>query len=934
MAVLASLPPTLSASDGDLACALDGAWRFQSDRQNVGVGERWFTRALPEHITLPGSMPGAGKGEAVTPQTKWVGSLFDRAYFTDERYAPYREPGHVKVPFWLQPETYYAGPAWYQRDVDIPAAWAGRRIVLSLERPHWHTRVWLDERELGTGDALSVPHRFELGGDVSPGRHQLTVRVDNTFDPDIGENSHSMSDHTQGNWNGIVGRIELVATPPVWIDDVQVYPHAGRRTVEVRGRIGHGAGQSLPERVDLAVDAGPAGSVAVADDGSFATMLSLAPDAARWDEFHPALHALEVSLANGERRTVRFGLRDFRADGGRLSINGRPVFLRGTLDCAAYPRTGHPPMDEAEWRRFFGVIQAHGLNHVRFHSWCPPEAAFAVADELGLYLQVEVASWPNWSTTLGDGKPVDAWLDAETERIRRAYGNHPSFVMLCAGNEPGGERFAAWLARWVERQKAEDPRRLYTAGAGWPELPENDYQVLPEPRIQQWGAGLRSRINALPPATQADYGDFIRARRAPVVSHEIGQWCVYPNFAETGKYTGYLKPRNFEIFRATLEEHGLGAQAHDFLIASGKLQALCYKEEIESALRTPGMGGFQLLGLSDFPGQGTALVGVLDVFWEEKGYISPAEFRRFCGATVPLARLEKRVFTADEHLVAEVEVAHYGEAARRGVAATWTLRADDGRTAAHGTFPPRDLAVGARNVLGRIDLPLETLAAPARYRLVVSVDAEAGQPAAENDWSVWVYPRAETVATAAAPELLVSATFDAATEAKVEAGATAVLLIPPERVASDPQRGPISLGFSSIFWNTAWTNGQAPHTLGILCDPGHPALAGFPTEAWSDWQWWYPVSHAAPLRLDDLPRELRPIVQVIDDWVTARKLGLVFEARLGRGRLLVTSINLVDPVLDPVRRQLRASLLGYAASPRCQPTTTITAEQVRGLIAR
>jgi len=441
---------------------------------------------------------------------------------------------------------------------------------------------------------------------------------------------------------------------------------------------------------------------------------------------------------------------------------------------------------------------------------------------------------------------------------------------------------------------------------------------------------LKSRINAFPPETRTDYGDFIRERSAPVVSHEIGQWCVFPNFAEMPKYTGYLKPRNFEIFRASLEAHGLGAQAHEFLIASGKLQALCYKEDIESALRTPEMGGFQLLSLQDFPGQGTALVGVLDAFWEEKGYVTPAEFRKFCASTVPLARLAQRVFTTEEHLVAEVEVAHYGAAPLPQIAATWQLIADDGKVAARGEFPTCDLAVGAAQPLGRIDLPLAGIPAPARYKLTVTL----GATGFVNDWDVWVYPRAESVAGAAPANIHVTSSLDAATQAKLAEGATVVLMIPPNHVAPDAKRGPVALGFSSIFWNTAWTNGQAPHTLGILCDPKHPALAAFPTDAHSNWQWWYPLSDAAPMILDGLPRELRPVVQVVDDWFTNRKLGLVFEARVGPGRLLVTSVDLRDAVLDPVRRQLRASLLAYAGSEKFQPTVEMSAEQIRSLFAR
>jgi hypothetical protein len=798
-------------------------------------------------------------------------------------------------------------------------------MVLTLERPHWKTTVWFDDREIRSNDSLSTAHGYDLG-DATPGKHVLTIRVDNTLDPDIGENSHSVTDHTQGNWSGIVGRIALTSSAPVWIDDLQLYPSASERTVTVRGRIGHREVAALPGSVALASGA-IRGRAEVAADGSFAATLALGADAERWDEFTPALHELTATLPNGETRSARFGLRQLAHDGHQLTINGHPLFLRGTLDCAAYPRTGHPPTDVASWKGVFTRIRAHGLNHIRFHSWCPPEAAFTAADELGLYLQVEVASWPNWSTTIGDGKPVDAWVDRETDRILRAYGNHPSLIILCAGNEPGGDHHAAWLSGWVKRQKERDPRRLYTAGAGWPEVPENDVHIRSEPRIQHWAEGLASRINHLPPETRTDYRDFINARTVPVLSHEIGQWCVYPNFAEMPKYTGYLKPRNFEIFQASLAASGQLAQAHDFLIASGKLQALCYKEDIESALRTPGMGGFQLLGLSDFPGQGTALVGVLDAFWEEKGYITSAGFKRFSGSTVPLARLARRVFTTNESLEADLEVAHFG-AAPLTAATSWQLVGDDGKAVASGKFDARTLPVGNGTVLGHVSVLLKGMPAPARYKLAVALDGTSFA----NDWDVWVYP-AETSEPSAPAGVLVTTGFDAAAEARLAAGGTVFLTIPPARVAPDPKRGPIALGFSSIFWNTAWTNGQAPHTLGILCDPKHPGLAAFPTDRWSNWQWWYPITHAAPMIFDGLPKELHPIVQVIDDWFTNRRLALVFEAKVGKGRLLVTSIDLSGE-LDPVRRQLRASLLAYIRSGDFQPAVTVTSAEIAAVIER
>ncbi|MCB1124288.1 MAG: glycoside hydrolase, partial [Verrucomicrobiae bacterium] len=484
------------------------------------------------------------------------------------------------------------------------------------------TTVWLDDREIGSDLSLSTPHVYDLGTVEETGRHVLTVQVDNSMVIDIGENSHSVSDHTQGNWNGIVGKIQLEGRSPVWLEDIRIFPDVQSKRIQVKALLRNRTGRQAKGKISLDVNAGPEIPALKSEPISlnFDTpsdaqevnlVYSLGENAQLWDEFSPAVYHAQLTLGGevggqsfAEESDVTFGLRMVSHDGNQLRINGRKLFLRGTLECAIFPKTGHPPTDVQSWRKVYRAAKAHGLNHLRFHSWCPPEAAFIAADEMGVYLQVEAASWPNQSTTLGDGKPVDTWLEAEAKRILAAYGNHPSFIMMASGNEPGGPNHAAWLTDWVTRRQREDPRRFYTSSSGWPELPVNDYHVTPKPRIQAWGQELDSRINALPPETRTDYRDFMAEREVPVVAHEIGEWCVYPNFDEIVKYTGYLKPKNFEIFRDWLVQNYMGDQARDFLMASGKLQALCYKEDIESALRTPTMGGFQLLDLHDFPGQG------------------------------------------------------------------------------------------------------------------------------------------------------------------------------------------------------------------------------------------------------------------------------------------------------------------------------------------
>jgi hypothetical protein len=918
------LIPAFCCAAADSFISLAGQWRFELDRADRGIQDRWFAQSLPGKIYLPGSLPAQGIGDDITTNTPWVGGVKQSPWFTAPEYEKYRQPGNVKVPFWLQPDKYYKGVAWYQRDIDIPKNWKNRRVVLSLERPHWETRVWVDNQCLGTNDSLSTPHEYDLG-QISAGRHTLTMRVDNDMIIDIGENSHAISDHTQGDWNGVVGKIELKTTPRVWLDDVQAYPDAAHKTVLVKIHLGNDTG--MPGGGILTIGKQTVPVNWTAQGGDAAMEIALGDDAQLWDEFHPALQHLTVTLQSPEReaRAIVFGLRDISTQGTQFVLNGRKIFIRGTLECCIFPKTGHPPTDIADWKRIIRIAKSYGLNLIRFHSYCPPEAAFTAGDELGFYFQVETC-WANQSTTIGDGHPVDQWVYDETARILKAYGNHPSFLFMPYGNEPGGNQAAAFLTKYVTHFKALDARRLWTSGSGWPQISANQFDITPDPRIQLWGAGLKSRINGQPPETTTDYRDYIQKRTVPVISHEIGQWCVYPNFAEMPKYTGYLKPKNFAIFRDQLAANDMAPLAKQFLLASGKLQTLCYKEDIESALRTPGMGGFELLDLHDFPGQGTALVGVLDPFWDEKGYVTAAEYRRFCNRTVLLARLPKRVFTTDEKLTATLEVSQFGAAPLENAIPTWKLINNAGRIFARGELPAKTIPVDNGIALGAASIDLKNIPAPAKYKLVAGL---AGTKF-ENDWDVWVYP---AQLPAGSRDVLVTATFDDAARHRLENGGKVLLTIPGKHVRNYV-KDPVKLGFSSIFWNTAWTGRQAPTTLGILCDSKNPALAEFPTEFCSNWQWWYLIHRAGALRLDVLPADTVPVVRVIDDWVTAHPLALVVEGKVGAGKIIVCGCDLTgDGVMDPVSRQLRTSLVDYLGSDKCQPATRLTVAQINQLIA-
>jgi hypothetical protein len=890
--------------------SLAGTWRFELR----GPSPAGAPGALPnlkfdDQIELPGTTETNNKGQQSGPG--WDGQL-TRLYRFD-------------------------GPAWYQRDVDVPKAWRGKQITLFLERTKY-TQIWVDGKAIGAGNFFCTPQEFVLGG-LEPGPHQLTIVVDNTRLP-IQTEAHQWSDNTQTNWNGIIGRIELQATDPVWLDDVQVYPNVKDRTAKVHVEIGNATGNVGKGVVHIAV-AGPGVSDASGDadvtwtaaGGSAEVNIPLGSNAALWDEFHPNLMALTATLSGdgvADERKVSFGLREFAANGPQFSINGRTTFLRGKHNACVFPLTGFPPMDVADWLRYLRICQDYGINQTRCHTWVPPEAAFEAADRLGMYFQPELPFWGDFD------EQTKRVMEPEAKRILKFYGNHPSFVMFTMGNENRGSR--AVIASLVKDLRSVDQRHLYAQGSNafaWdPVLPAGDDFLITQKAKSSPGAkslpvrGSYADIDAGdahiqygPAGTNADYSEAIAGIPRPVVSHEVGQWTVYPNFKEIEKYTGVTRARNFEHFQDRLKTAGMQDQANDFFRASGALAAICYREDIEAALRTAHFGGFQLLDLQDFPGQGTALVGMLDAFMDSKGIISPEKWREFCSPVVILARFEKYSWTRDETFSARVEVAHYGDGDLPEEALDWSLNDASGKVLASGMLPRTNIEQGGLRPLGTISIPLSNLPAPGKLSLNLSLE----RTSIKTSYPIWIYP--DQVDVSAPANVTIARTLDDAAEAALARGGRVVLIADSRR----PLLHTVGGGFATDFWCWPMFHNK-PGTMGLLCDPGNLALADFPTEFHSDWEWFDIALHGQPLILDELPAGYRPNVQVIDNMQRVHRLGLVFELKVGNGRLLICASDLIGMSDKPAARQLLSSLLKYAGSGGFNPRTLMNIEQLKELL--
>ncbi len=936
---------------------LDGVWRFGFDPTDAGERLQWFNQRLPLPIRLPGTLQGQNVGMPIFSTTPWVLSLYDRYWYLREEYKEYGEVRNTKVPFLSQPPRHYLGVAWYQRDIEIHQSQTARRFVLTLERPHWETTVWVDGKKIGSDRSLVAPHIYELGT-LTPGRHQLSIRVDNRMIMPYRPDAHSVSDSLGASWNGIVGRIELNDTGRVWIDSVQAFPNLELKSMTIKVKIGNqtglsGAGTLTAIWPDVGVV-----PVSWNETGGYAELeVPIRLDQETWDEFKPRLHPLRVQLKGTgveEYYDMNVGLRQLKAVGKEFVLNGRPIIFRGTHHGGDFPETGFPVTFVAYWKKLFETCKKWGLNHMRFHSWAPPEAAFEAADQVGFYLQPEPGMW----NEISPGTPMEKMLYDETDRMIKAYGNHPSFMLLSASNEPKG-RWQESLPRWVEHYRREDSRRLYTTGTGHTEREiENITEGTDYLAIQRIGPKMLRRETGW---FGRDFAESLEDINLPVISHEVGQWAAYPDYDIINKFSKtYLRPGNFEIFRDSMKAHGLLDKNKEFHFNSGKFQLAAYKEEIEANLRTPGLSGYQLLDLHDYLGQGTALVGLLDAFWDAKAYVTADEFKKFSNVTVPLARLRQRVFTNAETFDVDVEVAHYGaEPIDRGLA-VWRIVG----TGFKGEWQAKQIPIGKNIHLGRITFELNKLKAPGEYKLEVTFAPESlfnpvtrtiieGPEAVRgvtyfvNDWNFWVYPSIspeEHEAQTATPgvdadacpqsrdsQVLVTTAWDEA-EAKLAAGGRVLFSV---RNADLDWTSP-PLDSVPIFWNRQmgpawgrmlglWIKRQAGDSKGNM-------LNRFPTSTHFDWQWAQIIQNVRAVNLETLPPELEPVVWAIDDWNRNYKLGVLFEVGVGDGRLLFSAFDIANATSpNPVARQLRHSLLKYIRSDCFQPTVNVPIDQLRSL---
>ncbi len=904
--------------------SLAGKWCVALDVFNQGTREEWYKKELPKskdlHITLSLFFR---RGDYLVNDWILLPGTMEESNIGVKLY-----PGKV-FSGGLQKKISYDGPFWIQRTVSIPPSWSGKTVIFSMERTIGVSTMYWDGQKVGESFGYEAPHQFEINSSLtSPGDHTISVYI-NRNDSRHPQGGHGVYSENGTTWTGVVGKIEMQARNSIYVDNLQIYPNIDNGTIKVSFGIGQYSRQAKDITINFSLRKKKEGNlfekvksitVKAENLNRQHIELSLPKPVELWSEFNPNLYELKTELlVNGiieDISVTSFGMRKFTTINGNFSLNGNKVFLRRTEYDGASPIKNYPSMEKTDWDRIMRIAKEYGLNSLRFHTWCPPEAAFEAADESGIMFQVELPT----------GKKSDYPPPEELKKILDSYGNHPSFCMLSLSNEWFSHNEAS--KKTIIEARQYDSRHLYTC-TSHPlarNCVDDYYEAANDDKGNllvgiQWGGGdvvSTTRFNTKPPETQSDYSAFIKDFTVPIVTHEVGQWAMFPNLKEISKYTGCLQNTNYERIRQALEDKGLLKYADDFAMASGKFSAILYKEEIESAIRTSGLGGFCLLNLSDFQGQNLAVVGILDAFWDSKGIISPKEHRMYCSSIVPLARMTKRVWKQNEVFTASAEIAHFGEKDLLKVQPVWTITTETGKVIYKGQFTKTDIPVGGLASLGNISISLKEIEAP--QKLILSIEIPSTE--IKNTWDLWVYPSEVNLSNG---KVKVFNTWDSNLKKALESGES-VLLLPKLESLKDGYRASC---FTTVFWNSLFKGKQKAHTLGILCDPSNPVFSSFPTDSYSNWQWWDVTMHANAMYLNNIPKQLKPLVQVIDSYHLNDRLAYIWECKVGKGKLLVSTVDFTTEMdKRTVSKQLEKSILEYMNSEKFNPTTELNFQMI------
>lgn len=884
---------------------LSGSWKYILDESEMLNGKEVFKEGIYNDIlNLPGTISSNKVGHKLHIASKKL---------TKENLNG------------LKQEFSYLGWVWYQKEVLIPREWDGKNIVLFLERVMFESEVWINGMKIGNNTSLSTPHKYKISKFIKFGvNNEIIIKINNKDVEEIGNYASGYTNETQTIWNGIVGEIALIKSEKLEFENIRIVSNSKKYTIELYGELYEEAVEKTALIFSVYGESNKfiAQKEVIIDKGERSVKINIKlRDIKFWNEFTPYLYKLNINYqdSNGiiKCNDFKFGIREFKTKDKQFMINNMKIFLRGTLDCCTYPLTGYPPMDKETWKNNMQVIKDYGLNHIRFHSWCPPKAAFEAADELGLYLNIEGPFWMDtWmGFKVGSKESHYKYIPKEAKNIIDTYGNHPSFCMLSLGNELNGD--FKLLENTLIHLKEKRPDILYTCSTNFDRklTPVEDYLAAGAAN----GIGIRGQhyLDDLTRGTMLNYNEAVKNSDKPILAHEVGQYSVYPDINEVDEYKGVLKPMNIEVIKKDLQDKDLIKYAKEYKLGSGRLAGILYKAEIEAALRTTAFGGFQLLGLHDFPGQGTATVGLLNAFGKSKGIINKEEFKEFCSHTVLLFETEKRILAPNDKLNGNILIANYSNYELKDIILNWKLVSGN-KIIKKGEIQNIFVKQGELLKINNTEIDLEEVNI-AHLKFI----AEIKSMNLKNEWDIWKF-QDEIVDK---KDVTIVQEYNEEVITKLDKGEK-ILLLPKKETIKNGIKG----NFVPVFWSPVFFLSKA--SLGIWCHNDNKIFKDFPTDRYVNYQWKNILENSCIMNIDILPKEFDPIVNVIPNFFNNSKATNLLEARVKKGKLVICTVQFDDNNMSVEETSLLNSILNYMNSNDFEPKQTLEAEQINGLFGK
>ena len=901
---------------------------------------------------LPGTLDENMIGGPDIPLEQWNGGA-GAGGDIDESFGPY--PINTRF---TRNHT-YEGKAEFARTVTLDAPLKDARYLIYVERSRELSLTVNGKKAERLTGSLSAPYLFETEA-LRDGENELVFISDNSYEglpAGAIKYSSAATDETQTNWNGLLGEISLIKKPMAFILSVMPAVSRDMKTLDVTVVISPKKDSHLKGAKALLTLASVAfGKTAVKEavlEEDITRVhikgIELKKDAGKWDLGEPVIHMLTVSLKAEDTEDTyetSFGIRAIGEDKDhRITLNGRRIFIRSEANCAAFPETGHAPMDISSWLKIMDTYMSYGVNCVRFHSHCPPPAAFKAADMRGILMQPELSNWDP-KDAFGTEEAY-SYYKREMEDILAQYACHPSFVMMTLGNELfAGEEGLKRMSSLINMGKDMLPDRMYAWGSNvfygekgcdadsdfytsqsYKEHQMRAISAAQDPEHPDRKAKIRGYLNNSYPDSVTDYMSGMEAFRKdsdkPMFSFEVGQYEVLPDFHELEKFRGVTRPVNYEIIKKRAEKRGILDIWDRMVEATGEISLMGYKEEAEAVMRTPLMSGISFLSLQDFPGQGTAIVGMMDSHLEPKPFpfARPERFKSFFRDSLPMIKLPRFTYRAGEDMEMTVFAVNYGKKDIKGDLRIRVYGSAYGEIWFESLIRDADIKAGTAHDIRKITVVLPDI--KEAEKLDISVALKGSEESFRNTVSVWVYP--EKKEDTEGISIFKSLTDEALSV--LEAGGK-VLLEP----VSDKEHMPggIRGQFTTDFWSVG-TFPQQEGGMGLLIDDTHPVFRDFPTSFYTERQWWLMAGQCA-MRLKDESMRKGIIVRQMDSYAELRTMAMLFEARVGKGRLMISSMGL-DTLPDrPEVTALRNSMIRYMKSPDFEPGLKVTPEDIRKMI--